>query len=312
MTVLTVRVARLDDTRAIHRLFIGQIEVWQRVNARGQVENLPHETLTIYERWLHGGVWMSLETAAIHLSRLLRGAGVALVAETPDGITGYAEAYPGREPEPFGGHLHLAHLISSSDAEAGVLMQRLLEYARATESGQLTVSLSHTHDARAAFFQGYGMAALARVQRHTLPARTGQSFYKVLDHAATNAEQIEDWHMSVGRSESAAQHWEMLWPRLWEIMPEIRARLTHRLHFNASGQEAFVCCQQELHNPRSAALYCWSPKPLTSQLLIAIRDWAYKQNYRTLGLVVGAETLKVLGAEAEADPYVRHIYAAKG
>ena len=72
---LEVRQAGLDDTGAISALFCARIPVWQRRNAQGQVENVAYDALTIYERWLHGGPWMSIETCAILLNHLLSGGG---------------------------------------------------------------------------------------------------------------------------------------------------------------------------------------------------------------------------------------------
>jgi hypothetical protein len=70
MTV-EVRQAGLDDTGAITALFGARIPIWQRINKQGQVEDVPYAQLTIYERWLHGGPWMSIETCAVLLNHLL-------------------------------------------------------------------------------------------------------------------------------------------------------------------------------------------------------------------------------------------------
>lgn len=312
MAEITVRPALLDNTNAISALFRATISIWQRINPHGQVESLPYGELSVYERWTHGGAWMSVETGAVHLSRLLRGVGVALVALDGEKVVGYAEAYPSEEPAPFGGHLHLAHLITTpehTDAASDGLIHHLLELAAHTTDRRLTVSLAGAADPDLPFYQRYGFDLLAQTQRYTLPARTGQSFYKVLDHFNSSVEQIKGWHMSLGRTESAGQHWEALWPRLWDIIPQLAARRTHRLHLNVSGHEAFLCCVQQQYNPRSADLYCWSPKPLSAQLITAIRDWAHRENYRTLALIVTPDTAKLLGADAEADPFIRQIYS---
>ena len=65
---MQIRQATLDDTRAISKLFCAGIERWQRMDAQGRVEDLSYEQLTIYERWLHGGAWLSIETAALSAS----------------------------------------------------------------------------------------------------------------------------------------------------------------------------------------------------------------------------------------------------
>ncbi len=307
-----IRAARLDDTHAIAALFQSEIPVWQRMTSGGGVESLPHTALTIYERWTHGGPWMSDETAAIHLSRLLRGAGMTLLAEsTSTGqVAAYAELYPGDEPEPLGAHLHLGRLVYQSDAQAQLLLRALIDLAQSS-GGKLTVSLpTGVADDKAGLYRDLRLSPLVSVQRYHLPARTGQGFYKVNEHPGSSAAQIDGWHMPVGRLESARQHWEELWPRTWEILPEMNARRIHRLAISASGHEAFICCYQQL-NPRSADVYVWSARTLSPPLLTAIRDWAHRQNYRTLSCVVTPDGAKILGTEAEPDPVSRTIYNIK-
>jgi hypothetical protein len=312
MSEMHIRQARLDDTQSISELFRAEIPVWQRMDERGQVEDRPYEGLTIYERWLHGGPWMSVETGAIYLSHLLRGAGITLVAEADGHILGYAEAYLGSEPTPFGRHLHLAYLRARADRAEAVkseLIERLRVLARERRCERFTVGFSHYDHAAAEFYSDFGMQCLARIGSYVLSAQTGQSFYKTTEHPTADPQQIDGWHMTVGRVESARQHWETLWPRLWDAIEEIATRETHRLHFSAAGQEAFLCCQQQLYDLRSADIYCWSPKPLTTQLLTAIRDWAHRSGYRQLIFAVPEATVKLLGPSAEATPYQQDIYA---
>jgi GNAT superfamily N-acetyltransferase len=315
MSEIHVREASLDDTGAISRLFRAHIGVWQRLNAQGQVEDVPYEALTIYERWLHGGPWMSVETGAMHLSHLLLGAGVPLVALVDGQVLAYAEAYLGAEPEPFGEHLHLATLSVHPDyTGAGLddaLVAHLLEQARALKCQRLTAVCISADTAMTDFYVRHGLGPLARIVRYSLPARTGQVFYKAVEHPNPDPTQIHGWYMPIGRLGSARQQWETLWPRFWDVIPEIRARRTQRLHVVAAGQPAFLCCQQQLYAPRNADVYCWTPKPLTSQVLTAIRDWAHREGYRTLALAVVEDTVKTLGPEAEPDVYTHEVYAVE-
>lgn len=307
MSDATIRQATLDDTGAISALFRAPISVWQRLDARGHVEDIPYDHLTIYERWLHGGPWMSLETAAIQLGQLLAGAGLALVAELDGRIAGYAEAYHGVEPPPFGDHLHLGHLIvHPGQLHTGIeqaLLAGLFEQAAALKARQVTVSRVGEIPGEGTYHERYHLQTLCRIRRMSLSARTGQIFYRATEHPNADPAQIQGWHMPVGRLTSARQEWEHLWPRTWEIIPEVRHQRTHRLHLAAAGQEAFVCCRQQLYDPRSADVSCWSPKPLTNQLVSAIRDWGHREGYRTLQWVVTDDTVKVLGQEAEPGGY---------
>ena len=81
------------------------------LTADGEVEDLPYEALTIYDRWLHGGAWMTLETGAIWLSHLLSGNGLAWVVDDGGLILAYAEAFVNRELTPMNTHLHLAQIM---------------------------------------------------------------------------------------------------------------------------------------------------------------------------------------------------------
>lgn len=310
MVDIHIRQARLDDTAAISILFRSHIPTWQRLNPQGQVEDVPYEALTIYERWLHGGAWMSVETGAIHLSHLLRGAGVPLVAEVDGRVEAYTALYPGVEPEPFGRNLGMDQPTAHPDYAGADLESALLatacEQAEARKYRRVLVHV--TLPEWKAFYERHRLSERAMVRRYTLPARTGQGFYQTGEHLDPDPAQIQGWHMPIGCSASARQQWETIWPRTWDAIPEMRQRRTHRIQFNASGQEAFVCCQQQLYVERNADVYCWSPRPLTKQLLTAIRDWSHREGYRTLVMAVTDETAKTLGTEAEPDGFSLSVY----
>lgn len=306
---MQVRQAALDDAQAVVRLFCMKIPRWQRINAQGQVEDLPYEALTIYERWLHGGAWLSLETAAIWMSHLLHGAGIPLVLLAENQVIGYAEVYQGEEPAPFNAHLHLAHFVLMPDAPeaaADVLMEEVL--ARAAKSHRLTAACSAFDVEKAGFYQRYGLHSLGKVQHVTLTAQTGQAFYKATDHPNANPAQIAGWGMPVGRITDARHQWETLWLSHWDAVPQIIAQQTHRLHFSVSGQDAYVCFQQQLYDPRSVDVYCWTPKPFSLQLLAAMRDRAHRMGYRTLVMAVMDKVAQLIGSEAESAPYQQEIF----
>lgn len=310
MADIQVRQARLDDTQAISALYRTRISAWQRLDERGQVQDVSYESLTIYERWLHGGPWMSIETGAIQLSHLLRGAGLPLVAEIDGYVLAYTEVYQGTEPAPFGVHLNMMHpVIHPHYPNAGLedrLIQYLLEQAKTLKCKQFLVSFG-LPDFQAVY-QRNGLRLLTTVRRFNISAKTGQGFYRTVEHLNPDPAQINGWHMPIGRLGSSRQQWETLWPRTWDSLPEIRQQRTHRLLFNAAGQEAFVYCQQQLYAPRSADVSCWSPKPLTAQLLTALRDWAHREGYRTLVMAVLEDTIKTLGSDAEPDGYFQETF----
>ena len=303
---IEVRRAILDDASAISGLFREQIGVWQRLDARGRVEDVPYAALTLHERWLHGGAWMSVETSAIHLAHLLLGAGLPLVAVFDGGVVGYAEAYLGAEHEPYGAHLHLAHAVGHGEAKHA-LIEAVFQHARTLKCARVTLAqdaaLIEAVSARTA------PQPLARLPRVSVPARTGQGFYKAVEHHDPNPAQIAGWMMPSGRTTSARQQWEALWFPAWDTLPPIRER-THRLRFSAAGQDALVCVQARQHDPRSADVYAWSPRLLSGGMLTAIRNWAFDAGFRTLWLLVPEDALKTLPPDAEPDGLTHTIMGA--
>src|SRR5260370_42420123 len=90
---------------------------------------LPFDEMGLSERWQEGGPWMSIETGAVHLNRLLAGSGVPLVAEIDGRVSAEAELYEGFEPPPYGHHLHIGSLVSHVDHEPHDLETALIKYS---------------------------------------------------------------------------------------------------------------------------------------------------------------------------------------
>lgn len=301
-----LRRAQLEDTPRISALFRTRIERWQRLTPDGRVEDVPYEQLSLYEQWQHGGAWMNTLTATLWLSHLLRGAGVAYVVEADDAVVAYAEVFPNHEAAPYGKHWHIAQLLTLPGyAEMrDPLMQAIL--ADATSAGRLTVNVfSYDEDAQQ-FYSRYGLTPQETLTRYDAKTQVGQSFYRAVPHPNADIAPITGWHMPIGRVGSPAQQWQTLWPALWDAVPQIASETIHRLHVSASGQDAFLCYQQDLYDPRVATVYCWSNKPETPALLIAIRDWAHRNGYRTLQLW-GSATLGKLLTDAEATAQQRVV-----
>ena len=302
--VMLVRQATIDDTQNIVALFTARISIWQRLNEAGQVENLPYAELTIYERWLHGGAWMSLETGAIWLSHLLSGSGLAYVVDDNGRILAYAEAFYNRELTPLGTHLHVADMLVAEGCADDVhllLADAILVDARAP--GRLSVNYPAYDQDKSTYYRKYfGTAEESRLTRYALQAQIGQSFYKSQDFDKVDASLIDGWALAVGRWTSPRALWESEWIEHWRGIPQIIERAKHRHYVNASGHEAFVCFHQQLYNERNAEVYCWSPRNLSTQLLVAIRDMGHRHGFRVLTLALPDFSAKLLPADTTADP----------
>ena len=310
---MLIRQATLDDTQQIVALFSGRVPVWQRLGERGQVEDLPYDALTIYERWLHGGAWMSLETGAIWLSHVLSGNGLAYVMDADGQVLAYAEAFLNRELTPMGAHLHLAEVLVDdrcADEAHHTLADAILGDARG--AGKLSVAHPNYDADAATYYRKYfGASEAFRLTRYAINAQIGQSFYKSQEFDKPDGSLIDDWAMAIGRWSSPRALWESEWIEHWSGIPQIIKRSKHRHFINASGHEALVCFHQQLYNERSADVYCWSPRHLSTQLLVAIRDMGHRLGFRTLTLALPDAAAELLPAEHTPDPNQQVIATVK-
>jgi len=315
-----VRQAVLDDTAAISGLFRAGVSVWQRWRD-GRVEDVPYDQLTLGQRWHHGaadegasGAWMSVETGAIWLNALLHGAGLPLVVtDAADRPLAYAETFINNEPAPFGAHVHWASFAPADAAPEliAALLQGLRYRAWHMGCPLLTINRASA-DAddpvmRVIRSGSQPLTVLELVYRWTIPARTGQVFYQATEHHDADPLQISGWGMPLGRIASPRWHWEALWPTLWDTLPALRERRQQRLHLTAGGIAALVLAQQSRYDRRTVEIALWTPQPFTTQMVTALRDWAYRSDYRTLSLIAGEAAAAVIGAGAERDAYQQQI-----
>ena len=311
---IEVRQARLDDAAAISALLRSPIERWQRFTEASAVEDCRYQDLRIAERWLHGGAWMSVETGAIQLARLLTGAGLPLVAERRGRIIAYLEAHPGKENEPFGNHWGIAHLMEAGDpAKTGdgarALLARLREIAR--ENGGERVLISGRQAVAPGWYGEFGFERLARARRYRLTAQGGRVFYRASEHENEDSAQIDGWEMAIGRICNARFHWDRDWRRMWDSLLEMGELRVDRFRLTIAGQEALVCARQGAYHRHTAEISLWSKKPLSIQLMIALREWAFRHQYRELQLLMHEDYEALLGENAETDGYFLDTYILK-
>jgi GNAT superfamily N-acetyltransferase len=311
--VITVRLANLADTRSLTAIHCSLVERWERADAGGPLIETPYEALTLHERWEHGGPWMSVETCAVHLNRLLAGSGIPLVAELDGEVRAMAEVYESHEPPPLGHNLEISVIATQRDYQGKGLGTALLDYivemGRLTKCERLTVS-----DAEAPDFY------IRRNFRHTHSGRgvrilpqLGRVFYQATELTDRDAGQIKGWAMPLGRYRSSRQEWDRLFPQDWAAgvpelldisMAHVKMTVTGGQHMILFARDAF----QPDAKPGDVSLACWAPRSLTPQMLTAIRDWAYRSGYpRLISYMMDAD-LPLLGAEGEITDYRQDLY----
>lgn len=75
-----LEIASLGDARGITEVHCSDVDKWYKWKGGKKVE-ASYEELSVEERFLHGGPWMSIETCAIHLNYVLNSRQYPLIAK---------------------------------------------------------------------------------------------------------------------------------------------------------------------------------------------------------------------------------------
>jgi GNAT superfamily N-acetyltransferase len=308
--LIRVRLATLDDTSAITEIHKSHHTSWGEPDELG--EPVRYENLTIYERWRQGGPWMSVESCAVHLNRLLAGSGMPLVAELDGKVLAEAEVYESFEPAPFGHHLNIAVLYTHS-AHIGrglgtALVQYIVEMARLMKCERITA----THEQARDFYLKGGFR-IARVGRQVrIPSQLGRVFYQAVELTDRSPSQINGWYMPLGRYQSARQEWEKMFPQDWAAgVPELLNAQVDHLKLTVTGQNAVLFFHEGSEPDRQSgdiSLACWSARPLSNPLLTAIRDRAFRDGYPSILSFVLETDLPLLGNDAQKTEYTQDFF----
>ena len=276
--MISVRLATLADTGAIVDIY--------RSHKPGMLADL-----TLYERWQEGGPWMSIETGAVHLNRLLAGSGVPLVAEVDGRVFAEAEVYESFEPPPYGHHLHIGTLVTHVDHEPNELEAALIKYiaemARLMKCERITATGAEPRD----FYDAQGFRHTRTGHSVRFPSQPGRVFYQSTELTEHQADQVKGWYMPLGRYQSSRQEWDKLFPQDWAAgIPELLNIATAHVKLTVTGQNAIMILR-ESDQPGEINVACWSARPLSQPLLTAIRDRAPRDGYQTIVSYVLETTL---------------------
>jgi len=123
-----IRLASLNDVKGITEVHCSDVKVWRkRINDKWCPAS--YEELSIEERFMHGGPWMSVETCAIYLNYLLIAKQYPLVAVLDDKIVGELELFIGEERGVLGKTAFIDILVVHNDYRRRGIGRRLVQRA---------------------------------------------------------------------------------------------------------------------------------------------------------------------------------------
>lgn len=314
--MVTVRLATLQDTAAISAIHQADVPHWTRLTPDGQLIPADYADLNLYERWQHGGAWLSIETCAVHLNRLLAGSGFPLVACLDDQVVAEAEVYESFEAPPFGHNLEISVINAHADHQrrgyGRALVEYILQMARLMGCERVCVS-----DADAqGFYEKLGFRQTNSGYGVRFPTEAGRIVYQAVELTERDPKQVKGWHMPFGRYRGSRQEWDKLFPQDWAGgIPELLNRSTIHLKMTLSGgQRALVFLSEPeqadaLHGEMHLA--CWSERPPTPLLMAALRDWAHRQGIPSLLTYIWEAEAHLLPSNATPTDYTQAFYECK-
>ncbi len=310
MSQITVRQAVLADAAQITALHNAAIEAWTRHDPDGTLQVAPYDELTLFERWLVGGPWASVEMCAVHIANLLRGSdGFPLVAEVEGRVGAEAEVTIGQEPDPFGHHINISKLTIHPDYGGLGLESALIAYIHQIAQAIRCQRITAAHgDADAELYEHHKFVRAQTGQELRIPARTGRVFYRAGELTTFDPAQIAGWRMPLGRYQNARQEWDRLLPGFWNSVPEIVELEAARLHITITGQEAFAFMQQDRVTPENVHAFVWAKRPINNLLVMALQDWAALHDYDSIITFAWDYVLPQIETEFEQLEHTQVLY----
>lgn len=302
MNEILVRQATLADTYAITDLHCSNADggVFTRRNSDGTQTPVTYEELSLFERFMNGGPWMSVETCAVWLAYLLRyGDEIPLVVESDGVVLGEAEVSIGNEPAPYGRHLHITTLKVHQDSPeelASTLLDALVNYIKqmavVMRVQQVTVTPPD------ALYAAHAFEPLVVRRQVVVPAKIGRVVYKATPNQQWLPSRIDGWYMPFGRWQNARSQWSGVLPGFWNAVPELVEPEVARFEIELAGQRGFLLLQQNRYRSQRAEGFLWTERVLSSQMVSAIRDRAAREGYEELALFVDDKSQAHVEADA--------------
>ncbi len=283
-----IRKASLEDVRGIVETYCSGIGKWYRI-VNGEKIEASYEELSIFERWSHGGPWMTIETCSIHLNYVIVNNQYPLVAVLDDKIVGELELYIGYEKGLLGRHGYIDVLeVHKNYRGRGIgrsLVEKAVEIAR--ENNCETIAVWPDPNA-IGFYKKIGLNQILYNIKYVEiyleniepidPSRLG---YREFPEEYSV---LENWYFVSPRIESSYVAW--LKSR-WDYAVELEKTKSYEAYIEPDT----VFIMEEIWGEKdTASLYLWiRDKELLEEILNTLLGIAKHYGFKALRILVSNE-----------------------
>lgn len=311
---IAVRTAGLDDVAGIHAVHKSDVLAWRRLTG---VDG-EYDELTILERYLNGGPWMSPETCAVYVNDLILASTPPIIALADGRIVGEMELLYGDDLNELGKSVCLSILYTERSVRGQGVGRALMDEAirRGRALGCQTIENSDPEVDALPFYERQGFRLLIELVALTVPAVAGDGSRPAV---ALSAEEIrpldalaalgESDRLVIGRHRHPALVKQVLRQgagRGLLAVPGVGDQV-RAFHLSAAGQVASVFFRTAPLRKGAARAYVFAEE-FSSELANAVVALAARAGQAAVVLTVraGAEEQSIGGA---TDRRSHQIYA---
>jgi GNAT superfamily N-acetyltransferase len=291
---MIVREATLDDTRDI---------VSVNLTNPDRPFDKPVESLSIAERYSHGGPWMSVESCAVHLNNMLAWGHVPLVVEEEGRVIAETEFYIGQDIPPLGITLDISVLYVHADFQrrgAGtLLMQEMISRAERKKCSYITVS----RPGAPGFYARFGFSQILNLEVVDYNVPQQADVCTCTSYSPADFEDPPEGNLWIGRFLSPRQKWQEIVDAMKmrnAILPERAERPRPEGRYSKS-EEFLSFLVPEWGNKSRADVYCWS-KELTPKIVSELLSHARLAGYNHACLMCHPKVAKLVGEICKSTP----------
>jgi ribosomal protein S18 acetylase RimI-like enzyme len=269
---LVVRRATLDDIKGI-------------VDVHTAGEEL--SGLSVRERYLRGGPWMSVETCSIHINTILLEGQLSLVAELDGRIVGEAEVFLSEEP--ISGEIrkisHLDVIEVHPDFRGRGIGRTLVEYIERTMSGKAELLTTQPDEEAVGFYKKIGFNEVLYENWLVEVETSGFNSGKVKPLNFFPWEAVKSLELVAGRFQSSYDMWFSSFRDLFAGV--------HELTEAGKVEASYYVLKPLPGRPGKASLFLWGDSEDIPEAIGRAR----KLGFESVLTVLDERTADALGAE---------------
>lgn len=278
MSELVIRRGELKDVAGIVDVHCSELDgTWYSFKGGVRKEVEGPTSLSLYERWLNGGSWMSPELCAVYINNLLLEGHIPLVAEQNGLIVGELELFFGWESD---GNLY-AHIgvvqVHKDHQRKGIgalLIKEAINYARKRGAYYLTV---RPREGLKDYYKNLGFGEWLKTVVFT--AEASPYVARITweeDNTYFNKKKFSRFIM--GQEQSSAQIWQ-IFHRNQFALPEFTREPIHTGRASTDGQEILAIFYPHVYCGDMANVYAWSDTDIRAEHIWTLLTLAYHFGY---------------------------------